>query len=189
MIHTPIDTPVQAYIYRLIQLNINTHFSFQDTFFLHSLPIIHWYIYSSRYLHITHLDTPVQAYIYILIQSVIVTYIYLALKIHLVLHYCRLQWDWCLYTDTYIRADTCTLYTKIRQYKYIFICYSYTLIHIFNSQDSFCSYLFCRVKIGLTLKHWYIYFNRYIHTYTRQYIDTYIYSIHASTLVYEWVIQ
>ena len=32
MIHTPIDTPVQAYIYRLIQLYINTQFSFQDTF-------------------------------------------------------------------------------------------------------------------------------------------------------------
>ncbi len=32
MIGTHIETPVQAYIYRLIQLYINTHFSFQDTF-------------------------------------------------------------------------------------------------------------------------------------------------------------
>jgi len=32
MIRTHIETPVQAYIYRLIQLYINTHFSFQDTF-------------------------------------------------------------------------------------------------------------------------------------------------------------
>ncbi len=52
--------------------------AFKIHFVFASLGIIHWYIYSSQYIHITYLDTPVQAYIYMLIQSVIDTYIKLS---------------------------------------------------------------------------------------------------------------
>jgi len=108
------------------------------TRFLHSLPIIHWYIYSSRYIHITHLDTPVQAYIYMLIQSVIDTYTYLALKIHLVF----------AFFAVYSGID------------------SYTLIHIFKSIHTHYTQRYASTSIYLyadTVSHWYIYLALKIH--------------------------
>ena len=86
MIRTHIETPVQAYIYRLIQLHINTNFSFQDTFafaFFADYTLIH--IFKPIHTHYTLRYASTSIYLYA--DTVSHCYIYLPLKIHLVLHY------------------------------------------------------------------------------------------------------
>ena len=153
MIHTHIDTPVQAY-YILIHI-----FSSQDTFSFCILCRLQWdwflytytYIQADTYtLNIIHKDTLVQAYIYMLIQSVIDTYTYLALKIHLVFAFFAVYSGIDSYTLIHIFKPIHTHYTQryasTSIYLYADCWYSYTLIHIFSFQDTFCSYLLCRLK-------------------------------------------
>ncbi len=146
MIRTHIETPVQAYIYRLIQLYINTHFSFQDTFCF-CIPCL---LYTDTYIQADTytLHTLIRQYKHIFIcwysQSLI--HIFSSQDTVSFCILCRLQWDWFLYTYTYIQADTYTLNiihkgTLVQAYIYMLIQLYCTLIYIFSSQDTFCSYL------------------------------------------------
>ena len=65
------DTVSHCYIYLALKIHLVLHY----LPFTVGLMLIHWYIYSSRYMHIIHKDTPVQAYIYMLIQLYVNTYI------------------------------------------------------------------------------------------------------------------
>ncbi len=87
---------------------------------------------------------------------------------------CCLQWD--SYTLIHIFKPIHTHCTQ--RYAstsiYVFICWLLIQLYV-NTYIKLSRYILflpsLPIKIGLVLIHWYIYFNRYIHTYTRQHID------------------